>query len=250
MRVSRGERGRAPCARSPSRTRPLRAATGPRRSRDRSDARGAGFRASQALRSERAGSRRGTHLAVDLDRLQGRPRAILGLARARREVHRDEARVSVARTGAARKEGEPRSARGSRSAAKKMPHVDGIGPADTSQNSVGRCDVAVYVSGGNNEARTLHVRVDAARASDMRLANARLAALAVVLGIVAVAAQDDLDLDFDPTQQDVRSALVLSRFLAPFEMKVVASGADTRSPTRWTATGARSGSRRPPTRAR
>ena len=84
----------------------------------------------------------------------------------------------------------------------------------------------------------------------MRLANARLAALAVVLGIVAVAAQDDLDLDFDPTQQDVRSALVLSRFLAPFEMKVVASGADTRSPTRWTATGARSGSRRPPTCAR
>ena len=42
----------------------------------------------------------------------------------------------------------------------------------------------------------------------MRLANARLAALAVVLGIVAVAAQDDLDLDFDPTQQDVRSARV------------------------------------------
>ena len=164
VRVSRGERGRAPCARSPSRTRPLRAATGPRRSRDRSDARGAGFRASQALRSERAGSRRGTHLAVDLDRLQGRPRAILGLARARREVHRDEARVSVARTGAARKEGEPRSARGSRSAAKKMPHVDGIGQADTSQNSVGRCDVAVYVSGGNNEARTLHVRASTQRA--------------------------------------------------------------------------------------
>ena len=97
---------------------------------------------------------------------------------------------------------------------------------------------------------TSRARVDAARASDMRLANARLAALAVVLGIVAVAAQDDLDLDFDPTQQDVRSALVLSRFLAPFEMKVVASGADTRSPTRWTATGARSGSRRPPTCAR
>ena len=119
-----GSRGRAPCARLSSRARPLSVATGPRRSRDRSDARGAGFRASQALRSERAGSHRGTHLAVDLDRLQGRPRAILGLARARREVHRDEARVSVARTGAAWKEGEPRSALGTRSAARK---IAGIG---------------------------------------------------------------------------------------------------------------------------
>jgi hypothetical protein len=64
----------------------------------------------------------------------------------------------------------------------------------------------VCVSGGNNGTTTSRARVDAARASDMRLANARLAALAVVLGIVAVAAQDDLDLDFDPTQQDVRSA--------------------------------------------
>ena len=41
----------------------------------------------------------------------------------------------------------------------------------------------------------------------MRLANARLMALAFVLGIVVVAAQDDLDLDFDPTQEDVRFAL-------------------------------------------
>ena len=55
-------------------------------------------------------------------------------------------------------------AAGAMSAAKKMPHVDGIGPADTSQNSVGRCDVAVYVSGGNNEARTLHVRASTQRA--------------------------------------------------------------------------------------
>ena len=83
----------------------------------------------------------------------------------------------------------------------------------------------------------------------MRLANARLAALAVVLGVVAVAAQDDLDLDFDPTQQDVRFAL-FPRFLSTFEIKVVASGADTHFPTRWTATGARSASRRPPTFAR
>tara|TARA_B110000977_G_scaffold188104_3_gene255948 strand:- start:8960 stop:9109 length:150 start_codon:yes stop_codon:yes gene_type:complete len=45
-------------------------------------------------------SRIGTYLAVDLDRLQGCPTAILGLARARREVHRDEAR-EVAHTGAA-----------------------------------------------------------------------------------------------------------------------------------------------------
>lgn len=180
------------------------------RSRDRSRTRGAGFRASQALRSERTtGSRRGTHLAVDLDRLEGRPRAILGLARARREVHRDEARVSVARTGAAWKEGEPRSALGTRSAAKKIAGI-GLSASRYQERCVRRSSkiATVYVSGGNNCTTTSRARVDAARASDMRLANARLAALAVVLGIVAVAAQDDLDLDFDPTQQDVRSARV------------------------------------------
>jgi hypothetical protein len=119
--------------------------------------------------------------------------------------------VSVARTGAAWKEGEPRSALGTRSAAKK---IAGIGWSDMPipgavRSAIVKNKIAtVCVSGGNNGTTTSRARVDAARASDMRLANARLAALAVVLGIVAVAAQDDLDLDFDPTQQDVRSARV------------------------------------------
>ena len=111
----------------------------------------------QALRSERAaGSRRDTHLAVDLNRLQGRPRAILGLARARREVHRDKARVSVARTGAAWKEGGLRSARASRSAAKKIPYL--VSAADTRNCGQIVKIATVYVSGGNNGARPLHVR--------------------------------------------------------------------------------------------